>query len=273
LGQKISVLLLTLLLSISAYAAPAAVLWERWLAHDPSSTEQINHNIWQGWLNRYLSTAEDGITYIDYASVTAEDKQQLAAYIFDLGSLPISLYNRNQQRAYWINLYNALTIELIVKHYPVDSIRDIDISPGFFSNGPWQKPLLQVEGEPLSLDDIEHRILRPIWRDPRLHYAVNCASIGCPNLQAQAFTAENTERLLEQAAKAYINHPRGARIANGKLHVSSIYKWFREDFGDSEQGVIKHLRHYAEPPLDAQLQATTDIRSYHYDWDLNVVKK
>jgi Protein of unknown function, DUF547 len=87
----------------------------------------------------------------------------------------------------------------------VASIRDIAISPGLFSVGPWGRKLIEVEGEPLSLDDIEHRILRPIWRDPRLHYAVNCAALGCPNLRSSAFTAANADILLETAASDYVN--------------------------------------------------------------------
>ena len=158
---------------------------------------------------------------------------------------------------------------MIVDHFPVRTIRDIDISPGLFANGPWGAELVSVEGEPLSLDDIEHRILRPIWRDPRIHYAVNCAAIGCPNLNPVAFTADNTEQILDKAAVAYVNDPRGARFDDGDLIVSSIYSWFEEDFGSSEAGVIAHLKRYARPPLSDQLSGRRDYSDHDYDWKLN----
>ena len=126
-----------------------------------------------------------------------------------------------------------------------------------------------IEGETLSLDDIEHRILRPIWQDPRIHYAVNCASIGCPNLSNEAFTAQNTDVLLTQGAIAYINHPRGVSINNDELTLSSIYKWFKEDFGTDDRAIIQHLQTYAKPALKAQLGELSDIEGYEYDWSLN----
>ncbi len=135
--------------------------------------------------------------------------------------------------------------------------------------GPWGKKLVAVEGETLSLDDIEHRILRPIWRDPRIHYGVNCASIGCPNLIATAYTAENMDSLLTENARAYVNHPRGAVVEDGALTVSKIYSWFDEDFGGNEAGVIAHLRDYAGPELLARLRDIDDVADYEYDWALN----
>ena len=109
-----------------------------------------------------------------------------------------------------------------------------------FSDGPWGRALIEVEGEALSLDDIEHRILRPIWRDARIHYAVSCASIGCPNLQRTAFTDTNADELMAAAAHAYINHSRGVRIDGGRLIVSKIYSWFREDFGATDAAAVAH---------------------------------
>lgn len=157
----------------------------------------------------------------------------------------------------------------MLDNVPVRSIRDIDISPGLFGDGPWGKKLATVEGVGLSLNAIEHRILRPIWRDPRIHYAVNCASIGCPNLQLHAFTADSLDQLLDKAAHDYVNHPRGCRIENGKLVVSSIYVWFQQDFGGNDQAVIGHLELYAESELKAKLLNATRIGAHQYDWQLN----
>ena len=182
-----------------------------------------------------------------YASVAPEDRKALKDYLRDLQSLPVSSYNRAEQRAYWINLYNAFTVDLVLSRFSVESIRDINISPGLFARGPWGAKLLTIEGEGLSLDDIEHRILRPIWKDNRVHYAVNCASLGCPNLQAAAYTSDNTEALLEKGAREYVNHPRGVAIKNGKLYVSSIYVWFQEDFGGSAEGADEALGKICRP--------------------------
>ena len=122
----------------------------------------------------------------------------------------------------------------------------------------------------MSLDEIEHGTLRPLARDPRVHYAVNCASIGCPNLQAAAWRADTLDQDLDRAARAYINHPRGVTaLAGGALRVSSIYVWFKEDFGGDDAGVIAHLRRYAAPPLASSLADAARIASHHYDWAIN----
>ncbi len=262
-------LLLAGFVSVEALFAPRAALWERWTAHDPLATAEIDHTAWTDFLTTYVSEGNDGVTRVAYAQVTDDDKKALGTYLAQLAATPINRLNRAEQRVYWINLYNALTVKVVLDHYPVSSIRDIDISPGLFADGPWDKELIEVEGEALSLNDIEHRILRPIWRDPRVHYAVNCAAIGCPNLPSLAFTVGNAEMLLEAAARAYVNHPRGSRIEDGELVVSSIYVWFQEDFGDNDAGVIAHLRRYADRDLAATLSAVERIGAHEYDWSLN----
>lgn len=248
-------------------AAPSAKLWERWNAFNPESTATIDHQTWNNWLGRFVSAGPDGVNLVAYGSVTPADRARLRAYINELTSLHIGDYNRDQQRAYWINLYNALTVDVVLEHYPLDSIRDI--SSGLFSSGPWRLKLATIEDEALTLDDIEHRILRPIWQDPRIHYAVNCASLGCPNLQPVAFTSENTETLLQTAAREFINSPRGARVIDSKLQVSSIYDWFEIDFGGNETSVIRHLQQYASGKLAMALGAIEDISDYAYDWQIN----
>ena len=252
-----------------AHAGPRAERWERWAAHDPGSTRHIDHAEWDAFLVRYLRIGADGVHRVAYGSVTPADRALLDDYIARLAAVPITEYNRAEQMAYWINLYNAKTVELILTRYPVKSIRDINISPGLFSSGPWAAKLMTVEGEKLSLDDIEHRILRPIWKDNRIHYAVNCASLGCPNLQPAAFTAENADSLLERGAKEYVNHPRGVSLQGGKLKVSSIYVWFQEDFGGSAEGLMEHWAKYADKALADRLQSYSGGLEHDYDWQLN----
>jgi hypothetical protein len=249
--------------------APKADIWQRWTAHDPASKTRIDHGAWDGFLKRYVIRSAGGINRVAYAKVSASGRRALDAYIGRLAAATVSRLNRSEQRAYWINLYNALTLKVVLARYPVASIRDIDISPGLFADGPWDRKLVTIEGAKVSLNDIEHRILRPIWRDPRIHYALNCASLGCPNLRRDAYTAGNIEALLEAGARDYVNSRRGVRFDGSSLVVSSIYVWFKPDFGGSDAGVITHLRRYAAPDLKATLARVSSIGRHAYDWRLN----
>jgi hypothetical protein len=251
-----------------AVAAPSADLWARWAAHDPNSAASIDHAPWGRFLDRHVRTAPDGVNRLIYGEAGDEGRRTLKAYIADLAALPISEYSRREQFPYWVNLYNALTVDVVLDHYPVATIMDIDISPGWFSNGPWGRKLVEIEGEALSLDDIEHRILRPIWKDPRIHFAVNCASIGCPNLMRDAFTADRMEAMLEAATRDYANHPRGAHVADGKLYLSTIFRWYGDDFGN-EAGVVDFIRRYAELSLAAAIGGIDGFSDGGYDWALN----
>jgi hypothetical protein len=255
---------------LAIFGAPQSDLWPKWQKHDAASAQKIDHSAWDKLLKRYLVAPHpSGIHRVRYGSVAPEDRKALKSYLENLQSLPISAYNRAEQKAYWINLYNALTVEIVLSRYPIESIRDIGISPGLFSRGPWDAKLLSIEREKLSLNDIEHRILRPIWQDARVHYGVNCASLSCPNLQPAAFTAENTENLLERGAKEYVNHPRGVAVRNRKLRVSSIYVWFREDFGGNADDLMEHWREYADGALADALQSYSGGLEHEYDWRLN----
>lgn len=260
-----------------AGAAPKANLWPDWQKHDPDSTRVIDHSAWQDVLDRYLIEIAPGATAFDYARAKAEAHDRIAAYVRDMEAVAVSTLNRDQQFAYWVNLYNALTVQVVLDHYPVASIRDIDISPGLFSSGPWGKKLLTIEGRSLGLDDIEHRILRPIWRDPRIHYAVNCASIGCPALAAEAYQADRLEAQLDAAARGFVNHPRAVQVNDdGSVVLSSLYDWYRDDFGKSDTDFIAHLARYAGPELMRRLTALgddLDIADYQYDWALNDARR
>ncbi len=263
-------LLILLLVSVSiAKAAPKAELWRVWLAHGSASTLQVDHQSWQKFLDLNLVQSLDGINRLAYAKVSQNDKKRLDDYLESLSRVLVTSLTRSQQKAFWINLYNALTVKVVLDHYPVKSIFDINISPGWFVKGPWKKALFEVEGHKLSLDDIEHRILRPIWGDPRVHYAVNCASLGCPSLQPKAYTVKNLERLLDLGARDFINHARGLHFKGESLVVSSIYKWFAGDFGENDQAVIKHLKKYADAQLQKRLESLETISAYEYDWRLN----
>ncbi|WP_198376791.1 DUF547 domain-containing protein [Neoroseomonas rubea] len=227
-------------------------------------------------LARYVSLPADGVARVAYArwKAAAADMAALEAWIAAAAARRPSAMARAEAFAFWANLYNALTLKVVLDRHPVRSIRDIrstgvPFDPRQF-NGPWRTRLVTIEGRAMSLDDIEHGVMRPTFRDPRVHYAVNCASIGCPNLPARAFRAATLERDLDEAARAFVNHPRGVTaLADGRLRVSSIYHWFREDFSGTEAGGVAHLRQHAAPPLAARLAAATAIADHAYDWALN----
>lgn len=254
-----------LLTAPAALAAPRSDLWRRWQAHDAASRRSVDHAGWDAFVARYRVEGADGVARVAYGAVTQTDRQALNDYLALLSATPVSSLNQAEQFSYWVNFYNALTVQVILDHYPVASIRDIDISPGLFANGPWGARLVTVEGEALSLDDIEHRILRPIWQDPRIHYVVNCAAIGCPNLPARALRPSTNDATMNAAAIAYVNDPRGVDVAPNGLTVSRIYDWFAEDFGD----LRAHLARYATGDRAASLASGVAITRYRYDWSLN----
>ena len=235
---------------LPANAAPEPALIAGWEVSDESNSAVIDHSSWQALLDAYLKTGDpSGINRFDYGALkaNAEDRKTLSAYLKSLAGIDPRSFSRDEQMAYWINLYNALTVFVIVPRYPVDSIKDI--KSGIIDFGPWNLELFPLQGQKLTLNQIEHGILRPVWKDPRIHYAANCASLGCPNLSPEVYRSDNLERLLEQAALDYINHPRGAQVQGDELVVSSIFEWYKVDFGNTDAGVIAHLKQYARPEL------------------------
>jgi hypothetical protein len=257
-----------------AFGQPEPDLWPRWEAHDPSSTHRLDHGEYASLLERYLITGtESGVNLFRYADVSPEDLERLRSYVSYLEAVNVSELNRDEQLAYWLNLYNAKTLEIVIDAYPVETIRRITPGGGLLSGvlgrGPWTAKIISVEGEELSLDDVEHRILRPIWTARLIHYGVNCASIGCPNLQPEPFTGSNAGRMLESAAAEYVNNPRGARVEGNRLILSTIYRWYQEDFENSIEGVKEHLIEYAEPELARAIRDHSGRVSFEYDWDLN----
>lgn len=253
---------------LGGWSSSAPEAWEYWEFNNPDNSQPIDHSAWDGFLQKYVRKASDGYATFAYDQVTAGDKAALDGYIDALAQIEITERARPVQLAYWLNLYNALTVQVVLDRYPVDSIRDIRLG-GLLSRGPWDGELVDIEDEPMSLNAIEHEILRPIWKDPRIHYGINCASVGCPNLHDRAFTAANVDTVLDQLARDYLAHPRGLRIENGAATVSSIFRWFAYDFGNSEQGVIRHIATYAPQDKAQALLAIGEIADTEYDWNLN----
>ena len=254
-----------------ACGPPEAIEIAGWDASDESNVERIDHGAWQDILDGYLTPDATGVNLVDYEGLAADagDSARLAGYLDYLQGLDPRDYSRAEQMAYWINLYNALTMKVVLDAYPVDTIRDIHEGVVPYT-GPWGDVHANVAGQDLTLDEIEHGILRPIWRDKRIHYAVNCAAYGCPHLLETAFTVENTEMLLEAGARDYVNNFRGVDVVDEDFIVlSSIYEWYPEDFGETEESVLAHLLEYADDELAGQLEGFEGALEHDYDWSLN----
>jgi Protein of unknown function, DUF547 len=223
-----------------------------------------------------VKPGSDGLNRVDYAAFKRAGHKELKAYLARLQSVDPKGLSRMEQFAFLANLYNAKTIDIVLDKYPVKSIKDIKLGGGLaaaFTGGPWKAKVLAVAGMELSLDDIEHGILRAVFKDPRVHYAVNCASVGCPNLPTEAFTAANLDSLLDAGARAYVNHPRGVTAGADGIRVSSIYNWFKVDFGNNDAAVLKHLAKYAKPELAQKLKSADRVAGDSYDWTLNDVAR
>ena len=231
----------------------------------PAAVAQSPSQVYANILSKYVSQ-RDGINFFAYGKVTPEDHAALKSYIAHLEGQGDAGLSDAQTKAYWFNVYNAKTIDVILENYPLKSIRSL----GAFNRGPWDKKVLNVKGKgEMSLNDVEHGTLRKRYKEPRIHYAVNCASYGCPNLKSTIWTAENLEADLEAAASAYVNHPRGVRVENGKVIASSIFDWYKGDFGTSHDNLLNHFRKYAKGNLATQLQGQTKISKFEYNWNLN----
>lgn len=250
-------------LILSIAAAPMFCRADAAMAPEPS------HADWQIFLSRYLDTAAaDGVNRLRYSEVTPEDKALLNGYLKTMQQVNPNTQVDPARRAFWINLYNAQTVASVLKEHPLKSIRDIKV-PGVASQGPWDAKVLKVDGANLSLNDIENKILRVRWKDNRIHFALNCASIGCPNLSPLAFTRANLESQLEKGAKDFLNSPRGATFQGGVLKLSSLFDWYRADFGKTDKEVLETLARYAPAETAAKLRTFTGRIEYQYDWNLN----
>ena len=252
--------------------APKANTLPGWDAFTQGSPRRVDHSPWSALLAKHVRLDSAGIARVNYGGFSGADKVDLTRYIDSLGKTDLQALDKPEQFALWINLYNAAVVNTVLAAYPVASVQDIDTSPGLFSSGPWKAKAVTVSGKALSLDDIEHGIIRPHWQDARVHYVLNCGAVGCPNLRAKAYDARRINVQLEAQARIYVNHPRGVTFdPSGGLVVSKIYAWFCDDFGGTDGAVIRHLQRYAAPELANRLMPITGIADARYDWALNTV--
>jgi len=236
---------------------------------DPNSLYTVDNSAWNCFLSKYLVTDVRGINRVRYGAVSPQDHDALKSYLQQLQSIDTRGLNRNEQLAFWFNLYNARTVDLVLDNYPIRSVRQIKQKFTDFV-GPFDDAgAVNVLGKSLSLNDIESGIVRPVWNDPRIHYALNCASFGCPNLSPKAWTAQTLDGDLNGAAYEYVNSGRAVKRSLRGIRTAKIYKWYKDDFGGSDQDVLNHIRQYADANTQNILSRQQKIAGYFYDWSLN----
>ncbi|MCC7142119.1 MAG: DUF547 domain-containing protein [Candidatus Eisenbacteria bacterium] len=199
----------------------------------------------------------------------AADRGALGAYVDALEATVASKLEPNAGLAFWINLYNAATLELVLSRYPVESIKEI----GSTLKSPWKKKVVKVEGRELSLDEIENEVIRPGWKDARIHFALNCASIGCPPLAAEAYRAEMLDAQLDASCRRALSDRRWLALDGGVIRATKLFDWYGSDFEQWAGGVRTFAAKYAPAPLQAALaDPKTKIEFTDYDWKLNQAK-
>jgi len=237
---------------IDSAAAPEGTAAENTMADEPVAVA-IDHSVWDQALQAHVGA--DG--FVNYEAFSTD--ANLDAYLNTLETtIPQEDWTREEEMAYWINAYNAYTIKLILKNYPIASITDID------GGQAWQKEWITIGNETLSLDAIENSILRPKFGDGRVHFAINCASFSCPTLHNRAFTAENLEENLEALSVRFVNDQDRNRVGENPPQLSQIFNWFADDFA-AAGGVIPFINQYAETPI----AEGTELSYMEYDWSLN----
>jgi len=223
----------------------------------------VTHDLWEALLKKHVRT--DGM--VDYKGFV-RDSNELNRYLRVLENAHPNdkSWSRNEQMAYWINAYNAYTIQLIVRHYPVPSIKDIKKGVAFV-NSVWDLKFIRIQGFTYDLNNIEHNILRPVFKDARIHAAINCASFSCPKLLPEAYTSDKLDTQLDTAMRGFVNDPLRNRISSEKAEISEIFKWFKGDF-ERDGSLRDFLNKYSA----VKITEKTDISHIDYDWALNEAK-
>ena len=226
----------------------------------PTPAQTVNNSIYAALLKAYVHNGR-----VNYRGFKSEETR-LDRYLAVLAGVKPADLSRDERFAFYINLYNAWTIKLILTGYPgVTSIKDL----GGFLSTPWKKKIVRSDGQVLTLDQVEHEILRPEFKDPRVHFAINCAALSCPPLASEPYRGDSLNQQLDAAATAFINRSDRNYLEDETLHVSRIFKWFSEDFGGA---VVDFVLKYAKGDLLSQLQQKHDdlrVKYLSYDWSLN----
>jgi len=222
------------------------------------------HMPWDRLLHAYV---KGGVVQYTALKNRPEDLVKFNGYLGALAKQDISRYSRDEQLAFWINAYNAFTVKLILNHYPLKSIKDI--------KKPWNQKIWKAGGETISLDIIEHKKLREDLKEPRIHFAIVCASIGCPHLDNKAFLSETVQKHLDERARSFFTHQNNFRLQNKNnmitIRISKIFKWFGGDFGKSDDEKLMFIRKFLAPKDAEDIKHAKKVKLQYlpYDWSLN----
>ncbi len=218
---------------------------------ETSPPDAVTHAAWDALLKKYVSASGK----VNYQGFQKEERK-LDAYLETLkNNPPQSNWSRHEKLAYWINVYNAFTVKLIVKNHPVESITSLH------SGKPWDVKWIDIDSKTYTLNEVEHDIIRPRFDEPRIHFAVNCAAQSCPPLLNAAYTADKLNTQLEQQTKKFINNSKYNSISAGSVEVSKIFDWYKEDFNN----LIAFLDKYTQTDIDSDAK----VSYKNYDWTLN----
>jgi Protein of unknown function, DUF547 len=222
--------------------------------------EHLKHTKWTALLQKYVK--DDGM--LNYSGLKKEESK-LDDYLKVLSSNhPKASWKKNDRLAFWINAYNAFTVKLIIKSYPVKSIKDLGGSI-YKVNTPWDIKFIRIGNETYDLNNIEHGIIRKKFEEPRIHFAVNCASVSCPNLRNEAYVGNRLDKQLNEQAKSFINDKSKNVISGKKAQLSKIFRWFKGDFSKKDSNFIKFINSYS----DIKITKSTIIEYLDYSWKLN----
>ena len=215
---------------------------------------QPDYKSWDTFLKKYVSTSGD----VDYKSIKANKKELEAITKTFSATSVLTSWSTNDQLAFWINAYNVFTIDLIVNHYPIKSIQNLD------GGKPWDVKRITIGGKKYSLNNIENDIIRPQFKDARIHFAVNCAAKSCPPILNGAFFSKSLDEQLDTVTKKFINNTKYQNITSGKMTLSKIFDWYKVDFGD----IFTFINKYST----IKVNKNTAIVYKEYDWSLNEKK-
>ncbi|WP_010229880.1 DUF547 domain-containing protein [Gillisia marina] len=219
-----------------------------------NSEVNVDHSEWNTLLKKHVSN--EGL--VDYKGFM-KDRAQLNAYLSKLSEMkPTKDWSVQEQLAYYINIYNAYTVDLILNNYPTKSIKDID--------GPWTKDIVPIGDVDISLGGVENSILRKM-NEPRIHFAINCASSSCPKLLNEAYTAAKINEQLDRATKEFVNSDKN-EISKNSAKLSSIFDWYKKDFTENGMTLLDYVNKYSNVKIDAG----TAVNYKDYDWNLNEQK-
>ena len=239
----------------------------------PAMAAEPDYSEWTRLLQNYYNPAKG----MDYSGLKQKEQATLDKLEASMAQVDISKLNPKEQLAYWINLYNISTISLIVDNYPTDSIRSLSTDPIVRFNV-FKKAFIPVKGgTKMSLNDVENDKIRDGFKDPRIHFAINCAAKSCPPMRPEAFTGARVDEQLDDQSRKFLNGPGGATIerngSKAELKVTKVMDWFGKDF-DVKGGVVEFTKMYLPADKKKQLEgAKVKVTHYGYDWDLNDWKR